>query len=193
MVRMREKSQIISDICFALSVNNKHEAINIARREYPFEIVERSKRRISDVARTKIFIRDGFIDRYSGQKLVYPGTIMLLAVLLPNEFPYHPNWKMDASHIFFWELWPTIDHVFPIARGGADEESNWICTSMLRNAIKSNWTLDEVGWQLLPPGDLSKWDGLIHWFVDYVEENESILENGDVSKWYQTGIKCLKT
>src|ERR1700749_540987 len=101
---MREKGEVISEICFALSDGNEQRAKDVARQEYPFEITERSKRRITDVARTKIFIRDGFIDRYSGQKLVYPGTIMLLTVLLPNEFPYHPNWKMDASHVFLWEL-----------------------------------------------------------------------------------------
>lgn len=189
---MREKGQIIRDICFALSAGNELKAKDIARWEYPFKISERSKRKITDVARTRIFIRDGFIDRYSGQKLVYPGTIMLLTVLLPNEFPYHPNWKMDAGHVFLWELWPTIDHVFPIARGGADNESNWVCASMLRNGIKSNWTLDEIGWRLLPPGDFKEWDGLIHWFVEYIGKHENILENKGISRWYKTGVKCLK-
>ena len=40
----------------------------------------------------------------------------------------------------------TIDHVIPVARGGADDESNVVTTSMLRNSAKSNWLLDEVGW-----------------------------------------------
>lgn len=166
-------------------------AKSISRKEYPFEVITRSKRQITDTNRTKIFIRDGFIDRYSGNQLIYPGALMLLTQLLPEEFPYHSNWKMDSCHIFLWELWPTIDHVVPIARGGTDDESNWVSTSMLRNGIKSNWTLDEVGWELLPCGNFKEWDGMIHWFKEYVETNMNVLSNKDVKKWYKTVCKCL--
>ena len=67
--------------------------------------------------------------------------------------------------MMYWELFPTVDHIVPIARGGIDEESNWVTTSMLRNSMKSNWTLEELDWSLLPTGDLQEWDGLTNLFV----------------------------
>jgi hypothetical protein len=63
-----------------------------------------------------VFLRDGFIDRYFGTRLVFPGTLRALSILMPDEFPYHPNWKQSATHPAFWELYPTIDHVVPGAR-----------------------------------------------------------------------------
>lgn len=91
-----------------------------------------------------VFTRDGFVDRYSGDLLVFPGTLRLLAKLLPHEFPFHSNWKADACHPAFWQLFPTIDHVVPVSRGGADADSNWMSTSMLRNSAKANLTLEEL-------------------------------------------------
>ena len=52
---------------------------------------------------------------------------------MKKEFPYQKHWKMSDTHIAWWELIPTVDHVEPVARGGVDEEENWVCTSQLRN------------------------------------------------------------
>ena len=59
-------------------------------------------------------------------------------------------------------------HVTP---GSADDETNWVTTSMAHNSAKMNWTLEELGWSLRPPGDLRKWDGLMRWFLDYVSRS----------------------
>ena len=75
------------------------------------------------------FCRDGFIDRYSGQKLVNPGMIRAFSHYFPEEFPFHKNWKMSECHIAYWEFIPTVDHIVPIALGGADNETNWASTS----------------------------------------------------------------
>ena len=61
-----------------------------------------------------VFVRDGFIDRYSGAHLLFPGTIRLVSRLLPSEFPFHSKWKMSETHMIYWELSPTIDHVVPV-------------------------------------------------------------------------------
>jgi hypothetical protein len=107
------------------------------------------------------FHQDGFIDCYSGQRLIFPGTLRLLSLCLPEEFPFHSNWKMDRTHPAFWELFPTIDHIVPIARGGEDAETNWVTTSQLQNSAKANWTLKELRWTLVPAGSVEEWDGLI--------------------------------
>jgi len=104
---------------------------------------------------------------------------------------------MSESHIFYWELWPTIDHVIPVARGGDNDNSNLVCTSMIRNSAKSNWLLEEIGWKLLPPGDFSGWDGLIHWFMAYIEQHPLVPEDKEISKWkeilkwHATAKRCL--
>jgi hypothetical protein len=36
---------------------------------------------------------------------------------------------------------------------------------MLKNTAKANFTIEELGWQLHPPGSLSEWDGLTGWFM----------------------------
>jgi hypothetical protein len=89
----------------------------------------------------------------------------------------------------YWELFPTVDHIVPIARGGADDETNWATTSMLRNSAKSNWTLQELGWQLVPAGDLREWDGLLAWFVEFLKRNQSNLADKYISRWHRAALK----
>ncbi len=52
----------------------------------------------------KVFLRDGFIDRYSGDKLLFPGLIKILTIEFPDIFKYHRNWKMSDTHMIYWEL-----------------------------------------------------------------------------------------
>src|SRR5215471_16545214 len=126
----------IERICHALTDGNPAGAGAIARQEMPFQPVVRPKRTYSDVDALCIFLRDGFIDRYSGQRLVFPDVSRLLSLLLPDGIPYHSIWKTTECHLLFWHLSPTVDHVVPVVRGGADCADNWVCTSMLRNAVK---------------------------------------------------------
>lgn len=104
---------------------------------------------------------------------------------MPEEFPAHPNWDMSESHIVYWELFPTIDHVIPLARGGPDDEMNWVTTSMLRNSAKSNWTLEELGWKLLPPGSTREWDGLMRWSYEFVLRDPSLLKDRYLKRWHK--------
>jgi hypothetical protein len=139
----------------------------------------------------EIFWRDGFIDRYSGARLIFPASLRLLSHLPPDEFPAHPNWKMAESHFAFWELFPTIDHVVPVARGGSDNSENWVCTSMLRNSAKSNWTIEELGWTLHPPGNVEAWDGLTRWFLDITGRDRALLSNGYLRRWHSAASRLL--
>jgi hypothetical protein len=100
---------------------------------------------------------------------VFPGTLRLLSRLLPNKFPFHTNWKTDSCHFAYYELFPTIDHLVPVSRGGLDTFENWITTSMLRNSAKANFTLEELSWTLHPEGSLDAWDGLTRWFLQWPE------------------------
>jgi hypothetical protein len=54
-----------------------------------------------------------------------------------SKFPFHPNWKTEATHPAYWEVGATIDHMVPVTLGGADEPANWVTTSMARNSLNA--------------------------------------------------------
>lgn len=182
---MESRYKIIEEVCNLVGNGSLSKASEIIQTQYPFRPLHNPGRKYSDRQKTKIFIRDGFIDRYSGEKMIFPPVLRLLSILMPAEFPFHKNWKMSECHFGYWQLLPTVDHIIPIARGGADEESNWVCTSQLRNSAKSNWLLEELGWKLHEAGNLKEWDGLIQWFIDYVHENPSMLDDSYISTWHK--------
>lgn len=185
------KAQTIRAICNSLLAGDPQTAAATARSGYPFAAPESTGRAYTESQCTTIFIRDGFIDRYSGTHLVFPGTVRLLSRLLPSEFPFHPNWKMTETHMVYWELFPTIDHIVPVARGGADDETNWVTTSMVRNSAKANWTLEELGWQLMPPGDFRQWDGLLGWFIEFLKQDQSHCADKYIRRWHRAALEKI--
>ena len=186
-----DKAAVIREVCGLLIAGDKDGAAAIVQAKYPFRPIEKTPRSYTEYESMQVFVRDGFVDRYAGTRLVFPGTLRLLSLVLANEFPAHPNWKMSETHIAFWELFPTIDHLVPVARGGADEMSNWVCTSMLKNQAKSNWTVEELGWDLHDPGDISQWDGLTLWFLSYVASHQTLLNSGYLKRWQSAAKRCL--
>ena len=178
------KGDILKQAAIHLLEQNKNEAKRIIQSEYPFVYLPREKRAYTDKQKTKQFIKDGFIDRYSGQRLVNPGLLKVISYYLPNVFPYHPHWKMDECHNAYWELIPTVDHIHPIALGGTDSEENYATTSMLHNSIKNNWTLEQLQWTLYPAGDYTEWDGLTSLFVKLVEQDKELLKDAYIKRWY---------
>ena len=178
------KIEVIKSICTNLNQGNLNECREIIKNKYPFEYIETEKRSYTKRKLVKTFIRDGFIDRYSGDKLVFPGAMMILSKKFPKEMPYHQHGKMEQCHMMWWELYPTIDHIVPVTRGGTNEDENLVCTSMVRNSQKGHYTLEELGWELYPPGDIEKWDGMSKWFVEYVDKNNELLEVNYIKAWY---------
>ncbi|MEQ1831485.1 MAG: HNH endonuclease [Candidatus Eisenbacteria bacterium] len=151
---------------------------------YPPTSAATARARWSPARLTKVFVRDGFTDRYFGEPLVFPGVLRAVSVLVPEQFPYHPNWKQSRTHPAYWTLYPTIDHVHPVVRGGADDESNVLTTSMLRNAAKANWTLSELGWPEERAPLARDWDGLLPWFCREFERNERLRGEPYLRAWY---------
>jgi hypothetical protein len=182
---MMDRASLIAHVCSAVASGDLEGARSLARRDYPFTPMTNAGRKYSERECLRIFRRDGFIDRYSGARLVYPGTLRLLSRLLPEELPRHPSWKVSECHMMYWELFPTIDHVVPVARGGVDDESNCVTTSMLRNQAKSNWTLAELGWTLHEHRPRADWDGQLAWFLRFVAGHQEHLDDPYLRRWHR--------
>jgi hypothetical protein len=175
-----DKAAILAEVAAALSDKQFVAASDILRDQYPFTRWSKTPRRNSPEKMIKVFAKDGFVDRYSGARLIFPAALQLISKLVPDAFPYHRNWKTSACHSAYWELCATIDHLEPVGLEGADEESNWYTTSMVHNASKSLYTLRELGWLLHAPGDIREWDGLTGWFLERAKE---VLEHGKELCW----------
>lgn len=187
-----EKALLIKNICTWLLEDKRRDCIDLAMKKYPFVNNTSQKRQYSKYQMCRIFLRDGFIDRYSGDKLLFPGLIKILTIEFPDIFKYHRNWKMSDTHMVYWDLCPTVDHLVPVARGGEDNPSNWITTSMIRNSAKSNWTIEEIGWKLLNPGQLNEWDGLVHYFLELTNKNPEYEKDKYVRDWKASLIRARK-
>ena len=161
-----DKLDTILEVCHCLSVEDKAEAKNIIEKEYKHCYLQYEKRLMSNIEKLQIYIRDGFIDRYNGKKLLFPNVLRIITAELGNEiFPFHTNWKMTDCHIAYWNYMPTYDHVLPIARGGIDKSENIVTTSQIMNSAKSNFLISELGWKLYEPGRIVEWDGMISWYI----------------------------
>lgn len=142
----------------------------------------------------RVFVRDGFIDRYSGQRLIFPPVLRIVSHRLGQElFPFHPHWKTEHTHPAFWDLGATVDHLLPVTMGGKHEKENLRTTSGTWNTVKSNCTLEDLGWEDHQPpkgGDKAKWDGLLSWFLNYIKQNPESLEVKMVHSWYDAVFKA---
>jgi hypothetical protein len=182
---MMNSAAIVQQACELLASGDKVGAAAHLCNTYPGAPSSVRRGTWSAFRVLRLFVRDGFTDRYSGQPLIFPGALRALSILLPAAFPYQRNWKQSETHPAFWELSPTLDHVIPVARGGADDESNVVTTSMLRNAAKSNWLLQELNWptELAPISE--NWDGLVPWFVSSYEHSEVLQGHPAMRAWYR--------
>lgn len=179
------KSEVLAAVCGALGAGGLEEAARIAEQGYPFVPPVAIKRAYGLHESSRVFVRDGFLDRYTGERLIFPPVLRVLSAVLPKQFPFHPNWKTDLTHPAYWQVGATVDHLIPVTLGGPDDESNWYTTSMARNAAKMNWRLEELGWQLHPPGDVAQWDGLLGWFLAYTDAHPVILEAPSIRAWHR--------
>lgn len=139
-----DKAEVVAKVCM-LAGKDRASAAKMLEEHYPFSPSRPIRKGFSQRTSFAVFKRDGFVDRYSGRKLVHPGALRVLAEVFPDKFPYHPHGRRDLSHVAFWELFPTVDHILPLAQGGQHEESNFATTSMLLNLAKKEFNIG-AGW-----------------------------------------------
>jgi hypothetical protein len=81
---MDGKAAVIQRLLAALAADNAENARAIARTEYAFSSMATVGRVYTPEQMMKVFISDGFIDRYSGRRLVFPGVLRLPLMATPN-------------------------------------------------------------------------------------------------------------
>lgn len=167
-------------------------ASELVRKEYPFDSPKKGTRNYTMEEMLDVFIRDGFIDRYSGQKLIHPGMLRAMSELLAEGvFPYEPHWKTSDCHPAYWKYQPSIDHKVPVSLNGEDKKDNWITTSFSRNQAKGNASLEQIGWEIKPCGNFEEWDGLTHDFLAVYELYPNLHKVDRIRKWYQATVKVM--
>ena len=197
--RLAYRAETIEMVLEALDEEDTRKAGELVRSRYPFDPPVEQRRSISVFDRVRVFLRDGFIDRYSGDRLFFPPVLELISLEIPKDFPSHPNGKFTECHVAHWELYASVDHLAALARGGKHEMSNWVTTSTMRNLIKSHWKLEDLGWELLPPGELKDWDGKLGWFLEHMEGRSAELLSKDSrsgewpsNSWFRKWHKAAK-
>jgi len=106
-----------------------------------------------------VFARDCFTCVYCARRTVVLPVLGLVSQLLPIEFPWHPNWKRDVAHRFYWDLSTTLDHVEAVSTGGDWQAEGNLVTACARCQYqKGNRTLADLGWDARRV--TGAWDGL---------------------------------
>lgn len=77
-----EKIEVIERAANRLLQHNVAEARRTIETEYPFHKLTAQGRNYTDKEKMAQFVRDGFIDRYSGQKLVNPGILFVDSIMM---------------------------------------------------------------------------------------------------------------
>jgi hypothetical protein len=162
--------------------------------QYPHTYTPCEHASISPYERLKIYIRDGFIDRYTGKRLIFPNALRLLSSELGQEvFPYHPNWKMSECHSAYWTYIPTCDHLIPKTKDGSDAPENLVTTCMAMNLAKSNSSLEELGWKLYDGGCLKDWDGLMGLYWQSIKKHPELKDAPLIDRSMHNALqRCIK-
>lgn len=181
----------IVEVCAALSDGDIDKSREIISTKYPHNKtlpkVERAKQIFNKVPRQKsmftaesikaktnndtqmrlaIFMRDGFIDRYFGDKLIFSGTLRIISLIMPDIFPYQSHGDTKLCHQSWWDLHTSISHITPTVIGGSDSTENLLCASNRHTFQIKSSTPEEVGWKVISAGNLEDWDGTLSWYYE---------------------------
>lgn len=142
-----------------------------------------------------IYLRDGFIDRFSPERwrLVHPGALQVLSLALgdamPTELSSHNIPAKYATNAPVWfDVWPAVDHLHARSFGGSNDATNLVCVSWWRNDSKRAYAFESTGWTLQPRGSLADWDGLTSWFHRRVEASPRLLQDPMVRNWHLPSV-----
>ena len=114
--------------------------------------------------RRAVFKRDCYTCRYMhcGRRTVDDGVLRLLSTLLPEDLPYHPNWKIGSVHPIYWTHTASLEHIVAWSTDGSnDAEGNLATACSCCQYAKNYYDLEILGWEIAPLAESSRpWSGL---------------------------------
>lgn len=170
--------------CLALEVGSVNAAEKIIATGFPFSGYINDEKPLSEAAQLKIFRRDGFVDRFTGQKVFLPPVLTVLSEMLPDVFPNHPNWKRDETHQAHEMFTATVKKIIP---NRPTDEFNLATAAYKTKAAKANATLEDLGWKILSLEEIAdlRWNGMTGWFMNYVDDHRDLLNVPLIARWYK--------
>ncbi|MBR1646843.1 MAG: hypothetical protein IJ685_08710 [Selenomonadaceae bacterium] len=185
MTNNNSRADALIYACLALEAGSIDAVKKIIETGFPFsQYIKDEDKTLSEANQLKIFRRDGFIDRFTGQKVFLPPVLPILSIKLPDVFPNHPNWKRDETHQAHEMFNATIKKIIP---NRPADEFNLVTVSSKTKFVVANATLEDLGWKILSLEEIAdiRWDGMTNWFVNYVDENRDLLETSLIARWYK--------
>jgi hypothetical protein len=81
---------------------------------------------LSETVKLRVFRRDRFTCRLYDRKTIYLPVLQAISRALPTQMPYRPSWAFGTTHLVYWTHSTSLEHLTPLARAGADDESNFV-------------------------------------------------------------------
>ncbi|MDG9688467.1 hypothetical protein QC334_38150, partial [Streptomyces sp. DH18] len=104
-----DRTDILTTVCAHLEAGDSGAAAQALRGGYPFAPPVSRRRAYSPLRCARVFLRDGFTDRYSGARLIFPPVFRQFTLAMPRDFPADAHWSHAKTHPAYWELFPTLD------------------------------------------------------------------------------------
>lgn len=157
---------IRGDVANAAKILRRVDAVRVARPPRPRPGQEPpilpDRERVRAIGRERavaVFRRDHWACCYCGRLLVHANVLEHVARLVGDVFPWVSHHMPKAgTHPAIERLYPNVEHVLPLARGGdnSDENVRACCTPC--NEWKGDCTPEEASLTPQPVG--AGWDGL---------------------------------
>jgi 5-methylcytosine-specific restriction endonuclease McrA len=126
------------------------------------------RRKLPQALVASVLWRDRSRCRYCARACLPPSVLRLVSAIWPDSFPYHLHWKANRTHVAYWQVAASIDHIHAGTMGG-----DWLDPTNLTTAcwpcqqIKGNISLERLGWKLREIDTKSGWDGLISRYEEF--------------------------
>ena len=119
------------------------------------------RRTIPESQKLAIFKGDAFTCRYSHcrRQTIYLPVLKALSAKFPDLLPCNQGWAPTNDHMVYLLYSSSLEHVVPLAQGGADSAENWVTSCYGCNDQKGHLHIEDLGWELTVPA-VSEWDGL---------------------------------
>ena len=161
-------SKTFSEALKCLLEADEDRARQFLKQVEPEPIERLARTSVGDAITVATYRRDNFTCRYCGRETIFLPVLRLLSEFFADLVPYHPAWKYGECHPAYMTHSTSLDHVVPLARGGANSESNLVTACAQCNYTKSSWLLSELGWDLKAVIS-SNWDGLTGAYMQLAE------------------------